>query len=109
MATAIVLPQSVSADLSCPVNEVGNLHSVPNHQSCKGCPEDFDEKLVVSPYTEEPHLLDLRTLDVPNQLVAKALMNLECLRNDYATAPYIQIFNVGVPYLGSKLMLDRND
>jgi hypothetical protein len=49
--------------------------------------------LIVSPYDEEPHLLDLNTLDVPNQLLAKALISLKCLREDYATAPYIEIFN----------------
>jgi hypothetical protein len=50
--------------------------------------------LVVSPYDEKPHLLDLRTLDAANQLLAKALVGLECLRDDYATAPYVDIFNV---------------
>lgn len=42
--------------------------------------------LVVSPYEEPPHLLDLRTLDTNNQLLAKALVGLKCLRDDYATA-----------------------
>lgn len=55
---------------------------------------DTDKNLlVVSPYDEKPHLLDLRTLDVPNQLLAKALVILKCLREDYATAPYVEIFN----------------
>jgi hypothetical protein len=49
--------------------------------------------LVVSPYDDEPHLLDLRTLDTSNQLLAKALVGLTCMRDDYATAPYIDIFN----------------
>jgi len=49
--------------------------------------------LIVSPYDEEPHLLDLRTLDTANQFLAKALTGLKCLRDDYATAPYIEIFN----------------
>jgi hypothetical protein len=49
--------------------------------------------LVVSPYDEKPHLLDLRTLDTANQLLAKALTGFECLRRDYATAPYIESFN----------------
>jgi hypothetical protein len=49
--------------------------------------------LVVSPYSEEPHLLDLQTLDIPNQLLAKSLVRLRCLRDDYATAPYVEIFN----------------
>jgi hypothetical protein len=54
---------------------------------------NLDNHLVVSPYNEEPHLLDLRTLDIPNQLLAKALVGLTCLRDDYATAPYVEIFN----------------
>jgi len=53
----------------------------------------LNHHLVVSPYNEEPHLLDLRTLDIPNQLLAKALVRLTCLRDDYATAPYVEIFN----------------
>jgi hypothetical protein len=57
-------------------------------------PEATDENLlVVSPYDELPHLLDLRTLDSANQLLAKALVGLKCLRDDYATAPYTEIFN----------------
>lgn len=53
-----------------------------------------DDLLVVSPYDEEPHLLDLKTLDIANQLLAKALVGLKCLRDDYATAPYVDSFNV---------------
>ena len=55
--------------------------------------EDNENLLVVSPYHDEPHLLDLRTLDTANQLLAKALTGLKCLRDDYATAPYVEIFN----------------
>jgi hypothetical protein len=49
--------------------------------------------LVVSPYKDEPHLLDLSTLDAKNQLIAKALVGLKCMRDDYATATYVDIFN----------------
>lgn len=57
-------------------------------------PDSNDENfLVVSPYDELPHLLDLRTVDTANQLLAKALVGLKCLRGDYATAPYTEIFN----------------
>ncbi|KAK0666453.1 hypothetical protein QBC41DRAFT_397986 [Cercophora samala] len=49
--------------------------------------------LVVSPYTEQEHLLDLSTLDAENQLLALALTQLRCLRDDYATAPYLDTFN----------------
>ncbi|KAL2267858.1 hypothetical protein VTJ83DRAFT_5135 [Remersonia thermophila] len=52
-----------------------------------------DRYLVVSPYDEQGHLLDLETLDAENQLLALALTRLECLRADYATAPYIETFN----------------
>lgn len=49
--------------------------------------------LVVSPYEEEPHLLDLSALDTANQLLAKALVCMKNLRDDYATAPYQESFN----------------
>ncbi|KAI0594530.1 eukaryotic translation initiation factor 3 subunit-like protein [Biscogniauxia sp. FL1348] len=49
--------------------------------------------LVVSPYTEKAHLLDLRTLDRENALLAQALTHMKCLRDDYATAPYTDTFN----------------
>ncbi|RAL65083.1 hypothetical protein DID88_001190 [Monilinia fructigena] len=52
-----------------------------------------DRYLVISPYDEKPHLLDLETLDKPNQLLARALLVLKCLREDYATAPYVETFN----------------
>lgn len=55
---------------------------------------DIDENLlVVSPYDELPHRLDLRSVDTNNQLLAKALVSLKCLRLDYATAEYVAIFN----------------
>ena len=53
----------------------------------------YENLLVVSPYDELPHLLDLHTLDTANQLLARALVGLKCLREDYATAPYVEIFN----------------
>ena len=49
--------------------------------------------LVVSPYHEQDHLLNLERVDVENQLLALSLTKLECLREDYATAPYIDSFN----------------
>jgi hypothetical protein len=65
--------------------------------------------LVVSPYDEKPHLLDLRTLDAANQLLAKALVGLECLRDDYATAPYVDIFNVSYEILPPDFLLGDCD
>ena len=49
--------------------------------------------LVVSPYREQEHLLDLRTLDEENTLLAQALVHFKCLRPDYATAPYTETFD----------------
>lgn len=70
------------------------LESTVAVQSCLPNPEaDETNLLIVSPYDEVPHLLDLRTLDTANQLLAKALVGLKCLRDDYATAPYVDIFN----------------
>jgi hypothetical protein len=56
---------------------------------------DHSRYLVVSPYDELPHLLDLEALDTANQLLSRALVEMKCLREDYATAPYIETFNVG--------------
>lgn len=66
--------------------------SPPSYLSSIGAKND--NLLVVSPYDEVEHLLDLRTVDTANQLLAKALVGLKCLRDDYATAPYVEIFNV---------------
>ncbi|ETS72985.1 hypothetical protein PFICI_15377 [Pestalotiopsis fici W106-1] len=55
--------------------------------------DDKDNYLIVSPYTEKEHLLDLRTLDKENALLAKALVKFRSLRPDYATAPYTETFN----------------
>ncbi|PWY83183.1 hypothetical protein BO94DRAFT_469342 [Aspergillus sclerotioniger CBS 115572] len=52
-----------------------------------------DDRLIVSPYNDQAHLLDLRRLDRPNQLLAKALTILQPIRPDYATAPYTESFN----------------
>ncbi|KAI1430403.1 hypothetical protein F5Y12DRAFT_21884 [Xylaria sp. FL1777] len=49
--------------------------------------------MVMSPYTEREHLLDLTSLDTENAILAQALGHLKCLRPDYATAPYIDTFN----------------
>lgn len=54
---------------------------------------DRERSIVVSPYTEQPHLLDLTTLDTENQILALALTQMTCLREDYATAPYRDTFN----------------
>ncbi|KAF4983275.1 hypothetical protein FZEAL_1260 [Fusarium zealandicum] len=53
----------------------------------------YDRYMVQSPYTEHEHLLDLETLDHENALLARALNRLRVLREDYATAPYVDSFN----------------
>ncbi|KAI4253939.1 MAG: hypothetical protein LQ352_003388 [Teloschistes flavicans] len=52
--------------------------------------EDF---LVVSPYTDRAHLLDLTSLDQAQILLAKALTILLPATAAYATSPYIASFN----------------
>jgi hypothetical protein len=49
--------------------------------------------LIASPYLEQEHLLDLRTLDAENALLARALTHLRPLRSDYATAAYQDTFD----------------
>ncbi|KAH6890549.1 hypothetical protein B0T10DRAFT_322592 [Thelonectria olida] len=49
--------------------------------------------LIQSPYTEQPHLADLETLDNENALLARALTKFRVLREDYATSPYVDSFN----------------
>jgi hypothetical protein len=51
------------------------------------------ELLIISPYIETPHLLDLSTVEPQAQLLAIALTGLKSVREDYATASYGQIFN----------------
>ncbi|KAL8929876.1 MAG: hypothetical protein Q9208_001020 [Pyrenodesmia sp. 3 TL-2023] len=49
--------------------------------------------LIVSPYTSRPHLLDLKTLNRAQVLLAKALTVLSPTTHAYATVPYIEAFN----------------
>ncbi|KAI1186052.1 hypothetical protein F5B17DRAFT_432004 [Nemania serpens] len=56
-------------------------------------PHEIEDLLVISPYTERQHLLDLKSVDVESAILAQALVHLKCLRPDYATAPYIDTFN----------------
>lgn len=56
-------------------------------------PHETEDLLVISPYTERQHLLDLKSLGVESAILAQALVHLKCLRPDYATAPYIDTFN----------------
>lgn len=49
--------------------------------------------LLVSPYLSHNHLLDIRTVGKQEQLLAKALMVLAPVRDDYGSAPYLKAFN----------------
>ncbi|KIV77397.1 hypothetical protein PV11_09194 [Exophiala sideris] len=64
-------------------------HPPTNDQDGDGRPQ----WLTVSPYLEPEHLLDLRTLDVPNRLLALALTTLTPATTEYATARYDDAFD----------------
>jgi hypothetical protein len=89
---AVVLPTPSSPEVNDEKNLV--LQDVVEVNALANIHAETEDLLVVSPYTEEPHLLSLKTVDTANQLLAKALVGLKCLRDDYATAPYVEIFNV---------------
>jgi len=52
-----------------------------------------DSLLISSPFNLPFNLLDLKALDTPNQLLAKAFTIFQPVRNDYATASYTASFN----------------
>ncbi|QGA15481.1 hypothetical protein EYB26_003139 [Talaromyces marneffei] len=52
-----------------------------------------DDRLIASPYNDPGNLLDLKSLETPYQLLAKALTIFKPIRDDYAVAPYIESFN----------------
>lgn len=81
-------PLAINEKIADQLEEVFHQNLVPKVS------EKNDDLLIVSPYVEEAHLLDLKTVDTANQLLAKGLVELKCLREDYATAPYVDIFNV---------------
>ncbi|ROV95194.1 hypothetical protein VMCG_08603 [Cytospora schulzeri] len=66
-----------------------------HEKSADTLPHETSRHIVMSPYVEQEHLLDLETLDVENQILAEALADMQCLREDYATAPYLETFNWG--------------
>ena len=67
---------------------------------------DLGSHLVASPYTTLPHLLDLRTLEKSQGLLAKALTVFQSVREDYASAPYHQSFNWDAVVSRLKSLLD---
>lgn len=52
-----------------------------------------DTRLIASPYNDAPHLLDLNTLDTQTRLLALALAFFKPIRDDYATAEFLESFN----------------
>ena len=55
-------------------------------------PQNKEDLIITSPYAD--HLLNLESLDTPNQLLAKALTILQPIRPDYARVPsYTETFN----------------
>lgn len=91
---AVVSTNPSSVELSRHVDHLQHPEGVITGPSTLSGTSNKDHLLAVSPYEDEEHLLDLRTVDTANQLLAKALVGLKCLRDDYATAPYVEIFNV---------------
>lgn len=90
MAVVTTLPVEHHLSEKFDLNTVNvSLAEIPERTSFA----QYGNLLQVSPYEEKPHLLDLETLDIPNQLLAKALVHLQALRHDYATAPYVETFN----------------
>jgi hypothetical protein len=91
MAVLPAIPSSLELG-----HEKANIHTLADQETLPIINYEDQEFLIVSPYHEKAHLLDLKTVDTANQLLAKALVGLKCLREDYATAPYIDIFNVSI-------------
>lgn len=56
---------------------------------------ESDTRLIASPYNEAPHLLDLDSLDRQSRLLSLALAFFKPVRDDYATAGYLDSFNWG--------------
>lgn len=67
----------------------------PTKPTTEASPDISQRFLVVSPYTAPAHLLDLTTVDKPQQLMAKALVSLRALTPSYAVTPYAEAFNWG--------------
>ncbi|RDW66282.1 hypothetical protein BP6252_09917 [Coleophoma cylindrospora] len=92
----IAIPRPQSSQVSFPDKDITepvsfSSQAISSHKA--PTPTNDGRYLLVSPYDEQDHLLDLQTVDTANQLLATALVHLQCQREDYATAPYIDIFN----------------
>lgn len=67
--------------------------SDPSADSTRATTPESPSTIITSPYTEPEHQLDLSTLNPENALFARALQHLRCIRDDYATASYLESFN----------------
>lgn len=85
--TSVVVQQPVQAALA-----VKNEIAV-NEQEVMFNVQDASRFLISSPYVEQEHLLDLDTLDAESRILSEALVEMDCLRDDYATASYLDSFN----------------
>lgn len=66
----------------------------PNDEQVLNQPDvSFAHWLAASPYHGPSHLLDLRTLDTPNRLLAVALTTLSPTTQRYAITPYTRAFD----------------
>lgn len=72
-----------------PIITAVEVESPPSSGDKSGSSSDW---LVVSPYTERQHQLDLQTVDTPFRLLALALVKLDSATPDYATATYDNAF-----------------
>ncbi|KAF2736049.1 hypothetical protein EJ04DRAFT_490567 [Polyplosphaeria fusca] len=62
----------------------------------RGTAPELSSLLISSPYNNAGHYLDLKDLDTPNLIFAKALTALKPVRADYATAPYLDALDFSV-------------
>ncbi|KAK6586131.1 hypothetical protein PZA11_001188 [Diplocarpon coronariae] len=95
MAAAITAP-SVSEDIIRISTSPRRLSGSTSQSSVAVTNTTYAAKrdlLIVSPYEEEAHQLDLSTLDTASQILAKALADLRFIRDDHRTAPYVDSFN----------------
>jgi hypothetical protein len=94
MYSAHELPATDISDIS-DTSDTPDTPDSADASETTGTPDGCDPTryLVVSPYTEQAHLLDLQTLNQENALLALALVRMKSLRDDYATAPYLDTFN----------------
>jgi hypothetical protein len=87
---AVTHTSTIPAPLAC---DHGLAEAKCVHNSRYPVEEGFENPIIISPYVEAPHLLDLQTLEPQAQLLAWALRELRSVREDHATAPYVDIFN----------------